>query len=247
MGVDAGDLDGDGDEDLLVTNLDHESSTLYANLGSGLYADRTIEAGLLQPSLGFTGFGARFLDYDNDGSLDLLVVNGSVRLLDNRIKQHNQVFRNDGTGRFSDVTATAGPAFKIYDVSRGAAVGDLDNDGDTDVVVFNNGGPTRVLLNEVGNRRHWLGLGVIDDRHRRDALQARIEVVRRGGVSSWRRVHTDGSYLSASDPRVLIGLGADPSPRTIRVHWAGGRVEEFPDLAVDRYWMLESGKAPRAP
>jgi hypothetical protein len=186
------------------------------------------------------------LDYDNDGSLDLLVVNGSVRLLDNRIKQHNQVFRNDGKGRFSDVTAIAGPAFKTYDVSRGAAIGDLDNDGDTDVVVFNNGGPTRVLLNEVGNRRHWLGVGVIDDRHRRDALQARIEVVRRGVGSSWRRVHTDGSYLSSSDPRVLIGLGGDQSPRTIRVHWAGGRVEEFPDLAVDRYWILESDKAPRA-
>ena len=141
------------------------------------------------------------------------------------------------------MTATAGPAFKTYDVSRGAAVGDLDNDGDSDVVVFNNGGPIRVLLNEVGNRRHWLGVRVIDGRHRRDALQARIEIVRGDGGSSWRRVQTDGSYLSASDPRVLIGLGADQSPRTIRVHWAGGRVEEFPDLAVDRYWMLESGKA----
>jgi hypothetical protein len=245
MGVDAGDFDRDGDEDLFVTNLDHESSTVYVNLGKGLFVDRTIEAGLLRPSLGFTGFGTRFFDYDNDGWLDLLVVNGSVSLLEHSREQHNQLFRNDGGRRFIDVTATAGPVFTIHDLSRGTAVGDLDNDGDSDVVVFNDHGPTRVLLNEVGSRLHWLGVRVIDGRYRRDALQARIELVQPDGGSLWRRVHTDGSYLSASDHRVLFGLSADGSPRTIRVHWPGGGVEEFADLAVDRYWILESGKAPR--
>ena len=113
------------------------------------------------------------------------------------------------------------------------------------MVVFNDNGPTRVLLNELGSRLHWLGVRVIDGRYRRDALQARIELVQHDGGSLWRRVQTDGSYLSASDPRVLFGLSGDGSPRTIRVHWPGGRVEEFRDLAADRYWVLESGKAPR--
>jgi hypothetical protein len=244
MGVDAGDFDGDGDEDLFVTNLDHESGTVYVNLGNGRFEDRTIEAGLLLPTLGFTGFGTRFFDYDNDGWLDLLVVNGSVSLVEKSLKQHNQLFRNHG-GRFIDVTMEAGPAFKLPELSRGAAVGDLDNDGDTDVVVFNNNGPVRVLLNEAGSRRHWLGARVIDGRYRRDGLQAPVELLQRQGGSLWRRVQTDGSYLSASDPRVLFGLGGDGSPRTIRVHWPEGRVDEFQDLAVDRYWVLESGKAPR--
>ncbi len=253
MGIDAGDVDGDGDEDLFVTNLDNEGSTFYANLGNGLFEDRTIEAGLLRPSLGRTGFGARFLDYDNDGSLDLLVVNGAVRFLAELVrqgdpyplKQRNQLFRNDGRGRFAHLGDAAGPAFALLGVSRGLAVGDLDNDGRPDAVVFNNSGPVRVLRNTAATR-HWLGVRIIDGRSRRDALHTRVEMVQRGGTPIWRRVQTDGSYLSASDPRVVFGLGSDAAPPTIRVHWPRGGVEEFRDLAVDRYWELESGRPPRA-
>jgi enediyne biosynthesis protein E4 len=251
MGVDLGDVDGDGDEDLFVTNLDNESNTYYAQSAPGLFEDRTIEAGLFR--LGFTGFGTRFLDYDNDGWLDLLVVNGAVRQLGDQVrqgvpyplKQRNQLLRNDRGRKFVDVTNTAGPAFDALEVGRGAAVGDLDNDGDPDVVVFNNSGRTRVLLNDVGHLRHWMGVRVIDSRHLRDAMQTRVELVRPNGRSLWRRVQTDGSYCSASDPRVLFGLGESATPQTIRVHWAGGQVEEFRNLAVGRYWILESGKAPR--
>ena len=250
MGVDAGDVDRDGDEDLFVTNLDNEGNTLYVNQGQGLFEDRTVEAGLF--ALGFTGFGTRFVDYDNDGWLDLVVVNGAVRHLSRQVqrgdayplKQHKQLFRND-RGRFADVTAGAGPAFDLLEVSRGLSVGDLDNDGDSDLVVFNNNGPAKVLLNEVGRRRHWLGLRAIDSRYRRDGLHARVELVRRGG-SLWRRVQSDGSYGSASDVRVVFGLAGETSPQTVRVHWIGGKVEEFRDLAVDRYWLLEAGKPPRA-
>jgi hypothetical protein len=144
-----------------------------------------------------------------------------------------------------DVTGSAGSAFDALDVGRGAAVGDLDNDGDSDVVVFNNSGRTQVLLNEVGHLRHWMGVRVVDSRHLRDAVQTRVELVRPNGRSVWRRVQTDGSYCSASDPRVLFGLGDTATPQIVRVHWAGGNVEEFRNLAVDRYWILESGKAPR--
>jgi hypothetical protein len=250
MGVDTGDIDGDGDEDLFVTNLDNEGNTLYLNLGNGLFEDRTVEFGLFK--LGFTGFGTRWLDYDSDGWPDLVVVNGAVRHLSGQrqtgdpypLKQASQLFRNEGGRRFVDVSGSAGPPFAQLQVSRGVATGDLDSDGDTDVVVFNNSGPARVLLNQAGQGRHWIGVRVIDGRSGRDALQTRVELVRRAGAL-WRRVQADGSYASAGDPRVVFGLAAATEPQTIRVHWPGGPAEEFRGLAPDRYWVLESGKTPR--
>ncbi len=246
MGIDLGDVDGDGDDDLFVTNLDNEGNTLYMNLGRGLFEDRTVEAGLFK--LGFTGFGTRFMDYDNDGWLDLFVVNGAVRHLSSQVlkgdpyplKQRSQLFRNDRGRRFVDITDAAGPALAPLQVARGVAAGDLDNDGDSDIVVFNNNGPLRLLRNEVAPRGHWIGVRAVDNR--RDALQARVEVVGRGRVTA-RRIQTDGSYCTAGDPRVLFGLGDDRSVQTIRVSWAAGNVEEFRGLAVDRYWVLERGKA----
>jgi enediyne biosynthesis protein E4 len=250
MGIDAGDVDGDGDEDLFVTNLDNESNTMYVNVGKGLFEDRTVEWGVFQ--LGLTGFGAHFVDIDNDGWLDLVVVNGAVRHLASQVQrgdpyplnQPKLLFRNDGGRKFVNATAQAGVAFERLEVSRGLAVGDLDNDGASDLVVFNNSGPARVLVNHTAHGKHWIGLRVIDGRYRRDAVMTRVEIPRRGGAL-WRRVHTDGSYASASDPRVVFGLGADGAAQTIRVHWFGGKVEEFRGLAADRYWVIESGKPPR--
>jgi hypothetical protein len=252
MGIDLADYDRDGDEDLFVTNLDNEGNTLYRNVGRGLFEDRTIEAGLFK--LGFTGFGARFVDYDNDGWLDLVIVNGAVRHLIGQVqkgdpyplRQRNQLFRNDGGRRYVDVTETAGAAFAPLHVGRGLAAGDLDNDGDVDLVVFNNNGPARVLRNDVGSRRHWLGVRVVDGRYRRDALQARVVLVRKDGGNVVRRVQADGSYATASDPRILFGLGTDSAAQAVRVHWPGGQIEDFRGLAVDRYWLLERGKAPRS-
>ena len=251
MGIDAGDVDGDGDQDFFVTNLDNEGNVFYRQVEKGLFEDRTVEAGLFR--LGFTGFGTRLLDYDNDGWLDVIVVNGAVRHLAAQarrgdaypLKQRSHVFRNDGRGKFIDVSDGAGPAFSQLQVGRGVATGDLDNDGGVDVVVFNNNGPARVLMNQVGSTRHWLGVRVLDRRHPREALQSRVTLVGAAGRATTRVVHTDGSYASASDPRVVFGLGTEAAARTIRVQWPGEPVEEFRGLAVDRYWVLEQGKPAR--
>src|SRR5207249_288063 len=129
--------------------------------------------------------------------------------------QRKQLFRNLGDGRFEDVTGKAGRVFALSEVGRGAAFGDIDNDGDTDVIVANNSGPIRLLINNLGNRNHWLGLRLVGER--RDMLGATVAAIRRTGPTLWRRSRADGSYASANDPRVLIGLGRSTEKPTLRV------------------------------
>ncbi len=258
MGVDAGDFDGDGDDDLFMTHLTRETNTLYVNDGLGLFEDRTATVGLGAPSFAYTGFGTAWFDFDNDGWLDLLTVNGAVQASHQRfagraaagsaragepplLDQPNQLFRNLGNGRFDEVTRQAGPVFGLSEVSRGAAFGDVDNDGDLDVLVTNNGGRARLLINEVGNRNRWLGLRLVGGSGRRDMLGARVGVFRDVGPPLWRRARTDGSYASASDPRVLVGLGDAAAAPRVRVVWPSGREEDWTDLPVDRWVTLEEG------
>ena len=171
MGVDAGDFDGDGDDDLFMTNLTEETNTLYVNDGRGVFRDATASSGLGPPSLPFTGFGTAWLDWDNDGWLDLLVANGAVVIVEALqarddpfpFHQPDQLFRNLGDGRFEDATALAGAPFAEPDAGRGVAFGDLDNDGDVDVVIANVNGPTR-LLAQRRRRRHRLARVAVDRR-----------------------------------------------------------------------------------
>jgi len=252
MGVDAGDFDGNGTEDIFVSHLMDETNTLYTNLGKAVFEDRTREAGLGMPGHRFTGFGTLFFDYDNDGWLDLLVANGSVQLLPELMRkadpyplgQPNQLFHNDGKGKFVDVSDSSGAAFQLLEISRGAAFGDIDNDGDTDVVITNNNGPARLLLNQVGNRNHWLGLRLIGKDIGRDMLGAQVEIVISKNTTLWRRARTDGSYLSSNDPRVLAGLGNSTHVETVRVHWPNGGISEWRDPPVDRYTTLRQGALP---
>jgi hypothetical protein len=255
MGVDAGDADNDGDEDLFITEQNGEGHNLYINDGKGAFEDQSARSGLAAASLAFTGFGTAWFDYDNDGWLDLLTVNGAVQTIQALAQAHDpfplhqtkQLFRNVGHGRFEDVSAKAGRVFQLSEVGRGAAFGDIDNDGDTDVVVNNNNGPARVLINNVGNRKHWLGLRLADTRSVR--LQAddrpakaghyvpgaRVEVIRKNSPTIWRRSRVDGSYASANDPRVLVGLGDSTETPTVRVHWVDGRTTELTNVSIDRY------------
>ena len=248
MGVDAGDFDNDGDEDLLVANLRGEGNDLYVNDGKGLFEEQGGRSGLGAASQPFTGFGAAWLDVDNDGWLDALIVNGAVQTLEALreandpfpLHQSKLLFRNGGNGRFEDVTSRGGAALQLSDVSRGAAFGDIDNDGDVDVVVANNSGKVRLLVNEVGQRSHWVGLRLLG-KQKRDMLGARAAITRGDGVTLWRRARSDGSYASANDPRVLVGLGPSSTPVKVRVTWPGGMTEEWTDVAIDRYTTLKEG------
>lgn len=249
MGVDSADFDGNGTDDIFITHLMDETNTLYVNLGEALFEDRTRESGLGMPGRRFTGFGTFFFDYDNDGWLDLFAANGAVQLLPDLVRkkdpfalgQPDQLFRNTGKGGFVEVVDEVGPEFQLLEVGRGAAFGDVDNDGDTDVLVSNNNGPVRLYLNQVGNRNHWLGLRLID-KSGRDLLGAQVEIVIAKDRVLRRRVRTDGSYLSANDPRVLVGLGAATRVPLVRVRWPDGTSEEFKDLAVDKYTTLKRNR-----
>jgi hypothetical protein len=248
MGVSAGDVDRDGDEDIVVTNLTGEGLTLYANDGQGWFEDRTIVTGLSGPSQPFTGFGTGWLDLDADGWLDLFVANGAVTLIRALaeagdpfpLHQRNQLFRNREGRGFAELAPPPGGPMALSEVSRGVAFGDVDNDGDTDVLVANNNGPARLLLNDAPGHARWLGLRAVD-RDASDALGARVRVVRADGSVLERTVRTAGSYASASDPRALFGLGGDRAVRAVEVLWPDGRRERWQDVPLGRYSTLARG------
>ena len=250
MGVDAGDFDDDGDDDVVHVNLTGEGHTLLVNDGSGGFDDLSRARGLTAPTLPYTGFGAAWVDVDNDCWLDLLTVNGAVRVIEALartgdplpLSQRKQLLRNRGDGRFDDMTAAAGPVFARSTVARGAAFGDVDNDGDVDVLVGNNSGAAELLINEVGHARAWIGLRLVGRGARgRDMLGARAAVVLQDGRTLWRRAHADGSFASANDPRIVFGLDRTQGPVTVRVVWPDGRTEAWTGIGVAQWVTLREG------
>lgn len=247
MGVASGDFDADGDEDLFVTNIIGETFVLYANDGKGSFDDARIRSGLAPRTANFTGFGTDWFDYDNDGWLDLFVANGAVNTIEAQrgqpvpFRMRNQLFRNSGLGRFVETSAAAGPGFARAGVGRAAAFGDLDNDGDVDIVVTDNNGSVRLLINQAPTSTHWLQVRVEQESGNRFGLGARVGVERAGRPTLWRRVKTDGSYLSASDLRAHFGLGPSPAFDAVVVQWPDGKQERWTGLAGDRFVTLRRG------
>jgi hypothetical protein len=255
MGVATGDYDENGAPDIFVTHMATETNTLYVNDGEAMFRDVTLMAGLATVSRPLTGFGTSWIDYDNSGRLGLLILNGAVTVIEALeragdpfpLHQRNQLFRNLGDRRFEDLGARAGAAFELTEVSRGAIMGDVDNDGDMDFVVANNNGPARLFRNEVGHRRHWVGFR-LTNRHGRTPQGARVELIRSKGAPMVRWAGTDGSYCSAQDPRVLFGLGEGGSDVTgVRVDWPAGVGEVFSLHALDGYIELIEGEGDPLP
>jgi hypothetical protein len=270
MGIASGDFDLDGDEDLFVTNIAGETFVLYVNDGKGNFEDARARFGLSAPTAAFTGFGTDWFDYDNDGWPDLFVANGAVNVIESQrgqpapFRMTSQLFHNgvrpssvpppsplrpssvptpSPVRWFEDVSGIGGPAFARTEIGRGAAFGDIDNDGDVDVVFTNNGGPVRLLLNQVGNKSHWLQVRVDQRPGNRFGIGAWVSVERRGQPTLWRRVRTDGSYLSASDVRLHYGLGASTAIDAVTVQWPDGTRERFTGITADRLVTLRRGTA----
>ena len=246
MGVDAADYDGDRLLDIFVTNYDLETNALYRYQGNWLFGDERWRSGLARKDRFLLGFGAGFLDFDNDGDRDLLVVNGHV--VDNieRIQpdlshpQPDQLFENRG-GRFVEHEPFYRWSSRQPRVGRGAALGDIDNDGDIDVLISNCGAEPALLINRVGARRNWIQLRLTGTDSSRDAVGTRLTLTTAEGEQS-DQITGGGSYLSASDLRAHFGLGEAARVEEIRIRWPSGKEEVLKDIPANRILHVTEGR-----
>src|SRR5947209_5737426 len=240
MGVDAADYDNDGFVDVFVTALSNETYPLFRNNGDVTFSYATSTTGVGLVTVPFSGWGARFADFDNDGLRDIFVAQGHV--LDTiektagylTYKQPPLLMRNTGKG-FVNVSTSAGLTTAL--AARGAAFGDIDNDGDTDVVLGQTDGPAVILRNN-GTRNHWLGLALVGAKGNRQALGARLTVTDSAGGRQIFDVTSAGSYLSSSDPRIIVGLGNRTGVRAVEVRWPDGQTQTISNPQIDRYVLI---------
>ena len=240
MGVDAGDLDGDGLLDLVVANYENETNEHYRNLGSGVFEDVSVSSGFGLRHWSLVGFGLNLLDVDADGDLDAFIANGHVfeepRRQGGAYAQKPLLMWNDGAGKFQ--AKPCGSAFDVALVGRGSAVADYDNDGDPDLAVSNSGGPLQLLRND-GRHGHWLGVELQGRKSNREGVGARLTATLPSGRALVRIVQAGSSYLSSSDPRVLFGLGEEAGVKKLTIHWPSGTVQVLENLSADRYVKVE--------
>jgi hypothetical protein len=249
MGVDAADADGDGRLDLFVTNFSGQTNAFFHNEGGGAFAETTYALGLARVSIPMSGFGTRFIDYDDDGALDLFVANGhpfepiSKVFPDVSYAEPPFLFENAGKS-FREVAAEHGAALRKSYLGRGLAAGDYDNDGDTDLLLLNAGAPPVLLRNDGGNRNHWLGVRLIGEKSNRDGVGARVTVAA-GGARRSKSLLGGTSYCAASDPRLLFGLSASQAADELEVKWPSGRTSVLKNVRANQYVTVREGAPAR--
>jgi enediyne biosynthesis protein E4 len=245
MGSTVADYDGDGKLDIFKTNFSDDTATLYRNNGDGTFDDVTYRAGL-GLNTQYLGWGTMFLDFDNDGWPDLLLVNGHVypevdsQHLGSNFQEPRILYHNNGDGKFTDISASAGPGITIAVSSRGLAVGDLWNDGRISAVVSNMNAPPSLLVNQVRAANHWVALRTIGTKSNRDGIGAHIRV-RAGGRTLIDEVRSGSSFDSNNDMRVHFGLGTAAKIDWVGVRWPSGLLEKFENVAVDGVRTLKEG------
>jgi len=251
MGIAIGDYDNDGRDDVHITNFADDFNVLYHNAGGASFNDVSFRAGVAQASIPFLGWGTNFLDYDNDGWLDLVVVNGHVYPLADHEDWHTSyaqralLFRNLGNGRFEDVGAAAGPGLTTARVARGSAVADFDNDGGLDIVINDIDSPPALLKNDGTGRGHWLALRLLGDpasKCPRDAIGS-VVFVTAGGRRMRGEVASGRGQMSQSDLRVHFGLGSNTEVTSLEVRWGNGQTVRYPPPAIDSIVTIDQSKS----
>jgi hypothetical protein len=251
MGVDAADYDGDGIVDLFCTNFSLETNTLYRGEGQGFFTDVSYAAGLGDASLAFLAFGTGFFDVDNDGDPDLFAANGHIMdnvelYFDNlTFRQRNQLFLNEA-GRFHEAGPEWGAAVTRQEVSRGALFGDLDDDGDTDLVVTDCGTRPQVLRNDLGAGHGWVRVALVGTRSNRDGYGAEVRVTA-GGRTQRDQARAGYSYLTSNDPRLLFGLGEARLAERIEVRWPSGTIDRVERVPAGRTVVVTEGRGGETP
>ncbi|MCY4401317.1 MAG: CRTAC1 family protein [Candidatus Poribacteria bacterium] len=245
MGTDFGDYNNDGKLDITVSNYQTETNTLYHNHDSSFFVDNTIPSGIAEITHGYLGWGIKFFDYDNDGYQDVFVANGhlmdNISVLEKHVSypQRNLLFRNLGDGTFANVMPETG-GLALNKVSRGAAIGDYDNDGDLDILVTNCNQSADLLQNAVGNRNNWVQIRVVGEKSNRSGIGARIKVVT-GEHVQYREVQSGGSYLSFHDLRAHFGVGKAEQIDSLEIRWPSGQIDSGTNLSVNQRYLVIEG------
>jgi hypothetical protein len=250
MGVDAADIDNSGFPSLLIGNFTNESTSLYRNDGSGLFADESQRSGIAQMTTQSLTFGCFFMDYDLDGLLDIVAANGhvsddiSVVQPTLRYAQPAGIYRNVGNRKFDDVSGKLGHALQKPVVARGMAYADFDNDGDPDLVITANNGPARLLRNDNANQNDVLRLKLLGTKSNRDAIGAKVTLTSKGAATMTRMVKGGSSYLSQSELPLTFGLGKPGSARNLRLEivWPSGRKDSLADVQPNQFLTIQEGK-----
>ena len=239
MGVDFEDYNNDGWPDIVITNLAHQRYALFTNLKDGTFDYSTTVTGLSTISLLHSGWGVRFIDYDNDGWKDLFIVQShvidTIEMYDPNVRYREPplLLHNEQGKKFVDVSALSGDVFRQQWAARGLAIGDINNDGKVDAVVTSNDGPAWILLNETETANHWIMLNLVGVKSNRDAIGAQVRISTSAG-EQFATVTTSSSYQSSSDKRLHFGLGGATSIREIEIHWPSGIRQVLRDQTADR-------------